>query len=234
MKALIPALLTTLSLNACAVPPPIGNASGLTLSKTQQTSLRTLLGLQPSSPFTVKVEDSDANGRLSTGDIAITIGGIANAEVSRRILSESDVSAINAGGGTPHAAAAKQLQAAESKWNQINHAHYSYTLQRSCFCPPDALKPMNIRVFQGKVQSATVDGIPLSADRMDSVLTIEQLFQKVHEAIDRNVSRLEVKYDPTYGYPTNIFVDYEAMMADEELSLNASDFKMASGLKPKQ
>lgn len=234
MKTLMPSLLAILSLNACAAPLPTGNVSGLTLSKTQQTNLRTLLGLQPSSPFTVKVEDSDVNGQLNAGDIAITIGGIANTETSRRILSESDVEAINTGGGNPHATAAKQLQTAEAKWKQTRHTHYSYTLQRSCFCPPDAIKPMNIRVFQGKVQSATVDGIPLSADRMDSTLTIEQLFQKIHEAIDRNVSKLDVKYDPTYGYPTSIFVDYEAMMADEELSLSASDFKIASGLKPKQ
>lgn len=234
MRLLLATLLTAISFNACAippVPPPGDGNSDLTLSESQQTNLRNLLGLQASSPFTVKVEDSDANQQPSAGDTAITIGGIANAEISRRILSESDIAAINSD-GNPHAEAARQLQAAEAKWNQTSHEHYTYTLQRSCFCPPDALKPIEVRVFQGKVQAATVDGTPLPAEQMGSAMTIDELFRKVHDAIDKKVAKLDVTFDPAYGYPTHIYIDYEAMIADEELSLNASDFKPANS--PKQ
>ena len=233
MKPLIASLLAALSLSACAVTPPIPPQS-LTLNANQQTNLRTLLGLTPSSAFTVNVLDQDADRYLSPGDIAVVYGGIANAETSRRTLSVADVTTINADTGLSETA--RQLQAAETKWRQLKPKHYAYTLQRSCFCAPEVRKPIEIRVFRGKVQQATVlpDGTPLPADRQYSALTIDDLFKTIHDAIDRNAASLSVTYDPQYGFPTNISIDYNRMMADEELSLSASNFKIASGLKPIQ
>lgn len=235
MKLFVTALLVTCSLSACAATPP-APAPSLTLDASQQANLRTLLGLMPSSPFTVAVLDQNADQQLNAGDLAVVYGGIANAETSRRSLSAADIASINASAGTDLAAAARQLQVAESRWQQHKPEHYAYTLQRSCFCPPDAIKPVEIRVFRGKVQQATVlpDGTPLPAERQDTALTIDDLFAKVQDAIDRKAASLEVTYDPQYGFPTRISIDYERMMADEELSLSASDFKLASGLKPIQ
>jgi hypothetical protein len=233
MKPLIASLLATLSLSACVVTPPTPPQS-LTLSTAQQSNLRTLLGLTPSSAFTVNVLDQNNDRVLSPGDLAIMYGGIANTETSRRTLSVADITRINADTGLSETA--RQLQTAEAKWQRSKPEHYAYTLQRSCFCAPDALKPIEIRVFQGKVQQATVlpDGTPLPADRQYSALTIDDLFKKIHDAIDRKAARLSVTYDAQYGFPTNMNVDYNLMMADEELSLSASNFKLASGLKPTQ
>ena len=233
MKLLTATLFAALSLSACVATPPVTPQS-LTLNTTQQTNLRTLLGLTPSSAFTVNVLDQNADRQLTPGDIAIMYGGIANTETSRRTLSVADVTRINAATGLSEAA--RQLQAAETKWQQIKPVHYAYTLQRSCFCTPEVRKPIEIRVFRGKVQQATVlpNGTPLPADRQASALTIDDLFLKIHDAIDRNAASLSVTYDPQYGFPTNISIDYERMMADEELALSASNFKIASGLKPIQ
>ena len=49
----------------------------------------------------------------------------------------------------PLAEADRQLKAAEAKWKKKRPEHYSYTLQRSCFCAPDYRKPIEIRVFRG-------------------------------------------------------------------------------------
>lgn len=237
MKMLIATMLATLSLSACAATPPAGTPSGLTLSESQQTNLRTLLNLTPSSPFTVSVLDQNGNQQLNAGDIAVVYGGIANAEVSRRILSRQDIRAINANahGGTL-GEATRKLHAAERKWKHNRPEHYAYTLQRSCFCLPDARKPVEIRVFRNQVKQATVlpEGTPLPANLRDNAMTIDQLFDKIQDAISRNAASVEVSYDAQYGFPTNISIDYDRMMADEELYLSASNFKVASGLKPVQ
>ena len=70
-------------------------ASVVGLSPAQLEKLRGLLGLEPSSPFTVEVIDQDNSRGLSVGDIAVMIGGIANSEVGRRILDANDIAAIN-------------------------------------------------------------------------------------------------------------------------------------------
>jgi hypothetical protein len=41
----------------------------------------------------------------------------------------------------------------------------------------------------------------------------------IKDAIARNASSLTVKYDPKLGYPTQINIDYDQQMADEELYL---------------
>lgn len=237
------AALSLLTLSACvAAPPPSNNGGGttkpdapaLTLTELQNTNLRTLLGLNDSSPFTVVVLDQDLNHALSVGDIALMKGGIANAEISRRALSAADIQSINLTPDPP--SPFLQLQGAQALWKQKQPAHYAYTLQRSCFCPPEFNKPIEVRVFRGLVQQATLlpEGKPLPADRKQDALTVEGLFKIIQDALDSNAESVNVKYDPQFGFPTSISIDRSRMIADEEINLSASDFKVASGLKPAQ
>ena len=140
-----------------------------------------------------------------------------------------------------------QLNQAKLKWKKQQPLHYSYNLQRSCFCPPEYNYPINIRVFKGKVQQATVvtpphapiNGRraaeqPLAADRKAEAMPIEGLFKIIQDAIQQKASSLKVTYDKRNGYPLTIAIDYNSMIADEESSWTISDFKIASGLKPNQ
>lgn len=246
MKPFITTLLATITLSACAsippdknggdaIPPPIPGPY-VPLSSSQMHNLRTLLGLEPSSPFSVEVLDGNNDDRLNAGDIAILTGGINNTETSRRILSTVDITTIDTALDNTLNAAAHKLKAAEKQWQRNRPEHYAYTLQRTCFCPPEANKPLEVRVFQGKVQQATVmpDGTPLPSERMFNALTVEELFTKIRDAIDNKAVSVEAQYDPQYGYPISIRIDYSSMLADEELHLTASGFKIASGLKPIQ
>jgi hypothetical protein len=131
---------------------------------------------------------------------------------------------------------AQLLKAAEAKWQQKRPQHYAYTLQRSCFCTEEYRKPISIRVFNGKVQQATLlpEGKPLPAERKGDALTVEGLFAIIRTAITNKAASIEVKYDPQYGFPTTIAIDQDRRMADEEINITASNFAIASGLKPKQ
>lgn len=136
----------------------------------------------------------------------------------------------------PLAEAARQLNAAQAKWQKKRPQHYAYTLQRSCFCIEEYRKPIEIRVFGNKVQQATLqpEGTPLSAERKSEAMTVEDLFRMIREAIANKSASVTVKYDAIYGFPTSISIDRSLMIADEEIYLSASNFKIASGLKPKQ
>ena len=224
-------------LSACAAPTPTPTPTPtqpqvLTLTPVQTTQLRALLGLTDSSPFTVSVLDQDASHNLSVGDIAVMKGGIANAEISRRALSATDIQSINA--NPKPLSALQQLQTAQALWQQKQPEHYAFTLKRSCFCPPEFNKPIEVRVYRGVIQQATLlpDGKPLPADRKNDAMTVEDLFKMIQDAIAGKAESVEVKYDAQYGFPTSISIDRSRMIADEEVYIATSDFKVASGLKP--
>ncbi|MBU0655838.1 MAG: hypothetical protein KJ914_12030 [Gammaproteobacteria bacterium] len=232
MKNLTTTSLAALFLSACAAAPPADPVPGLTLSSSQQASLRTQMGLAPNNPFTVAVQDIDRDGLLSVGDIAVVFGGIANAEIRRRALTAADVSIINTTSvvkvvPAPVSDTQSKLRSAQAKWRLKQPTGYSYTLQRNCFCPPDHLKPVDIRVYNGLVQEATMRpfSVPLPPERRSEALAVEGLFALVQDAIDRNASTIVVNYEPYYGYPVNITVDYATNIADEELALTASNFR---------
>jgi hypothetical protein len=121
----------------------------------------------------------------------------------------------------------RQLLAAEAKWQKNKPSHYSYILQRSCFCPKEYNQPIEIRVLNGVVQRANLpeEDSPLPAVRMDEALTINDLFATVHKAVDKKAAKINVQYDWHYGYPTSIAIDWDKMMADEETYFTAKYLK---------
>jgi hypothetical protein len=121
----------------------------------------------------------------------------------------------------------EQLKTAEAKWQQNQPTHYSYNLQRSCFCTQEYNKPIEIEVLNGTVQQAILlpENTPLPTERKDEALTVNDLFNLIHKAIDKKAASIEVKYDTQYGFPTTISIDWEKMMADEETYYTASDLK---------
>lgn len=228
MKILTTTSLAAILLSACVVTPPVEPVPELTLSSSQQASLRTQMGLTPGSPFTVSVQDTDRDGLISVGDIAVVYGGISNAEIRHRTLNAADVSIINATGtsqGVPDTLG--KLQAAEAKWRLKHPIGYTYTLQRNCFCAPEYRAPIDIRVYNGLVQEATTRPFsrPLPAERRSEALTVEGLFGLIREAINRNASSIAVNYESYYGYPVNISIDYDTRIADEELAITTSNFR---------
>lgn len=72
----------------------------------------------------------------------------------------------------------RDLLAAETKWRQNKPTHYSYTLQRSCFCTPEFRKPLAIEVSGSTVTKSTLqpDGTPLPLERRADAVSMEGLF----------------------------------------------------------
>jgi hypothetical protein len=127
----------------------------------------------------------------------------------------------------PHAATKQQWLIAKNKWQQQANKHYIYTLQRSCFCPPESRKPMRVRVKEGTIVQVML--VPENITKpvtYQGARSVASLFALIESAITTNAASIKVTYDAQYGYPTNITIDKDARMADEEIYYKASGMRL--------
>lgn len=123
--------------------------------------------------------------------------------------------------------ASQQLRRSKQLWAKQKISNYRYTLRRSCFCLPKATEPVRIAVRNGKVTSmvAASNGQPVNREYFTKYDSIAKLFDIVEDAIAKKAHRVSVTYHPTLGYPTQITIDYDQMMADEELYITIDNLQ---------
>lgn len=86
---------------------------------------------------------------------------------------------------------------------------------------------MVIEVRNGVTTSITYadSGQPADAELFKKYNTIPKLFNVIRDAIARKAYNLTVKYDPTLGYPTQINIDYDSQIADDEVFLTIENLQ---------
>lgn len=121
----------------------------------------------------------------------------------------------------------RRLKFNRDSWNQQNIFNYRYTLSNGCFCIPDARGPVVIEVRNGKTTSITsvATGKPANPQYFQQYNTIPKLFNVIQDAIARRAFSLNVRYSSSLGYPTQINIDYDSQIADEELYLTIENFQ---------
>jgi hypothetical protein len=55
---------------------------------------------------------------------------------------------------------------------------------------------------------------------------VEGVFLKLEADLAGDPDEINVTYDPTYGYPATVNIDYIAAAADDELSYGISNFEI--------
>ncbi|MBD2537157.1 hypothetical protein H6G97_51465 [Nostoc flagelliforme FACHB-838] len=121
----------------------------------------------------------------------------------------------------------RRLKFNRNLWNQQNIPNYRYTFSNGCFCIPEARGPVVIEVRNGQTTSITsvATGQPVDSRYFQQYKTIPQLFNVIQDAINRKASSLSVQYAPQFGYPTQIDIDYNSQIADEEVYLRIENFE---------
>ena len=90
--------------------------------------------------------------------------------------------------------------------------------------------PLTVEVQNGQVVSMSyADGTPVSADDQTNMgfnqyATIGNLFNYTAQRM-KDAEEVNVTYDATYGYPTEVSIDGSKQIADDELYLSVSGFE---------
>jgi hypothetical protein len=95
------------------------------------------------------------------------------------------------------------LAAARARWAARGPASYAVTVTRSCECIPEASGSVRVTVRSKAVESRvyTSSGAAVTAQYASVFPSVEELFVMIDAAIRRGAD-VQVKYDPTLGYPT--------------------------------
>jgi hypothetical protein len=120
--------------------------------------------------------------------------------------------------------ATDDLEDARRMWRSQGITSYTFRVEVLCFCVEEGRGPFAVTVEQGRVASVTdpETGAPRAANEFVP-LTVEALFDKVEDAIERDAADLDVRYDARYGYPVEVAIDFIANAIDDEVTYRASD-----------
>ncbi|MEH1905519.1 MAG: DUF6174 domain-containing protein [Nostoc sp.] len=104
-------------------------------------------------------------------------------------------------------------------WRRQRIPNYRYEFTRSCFCFPKATEPVIIEVRNGVTTSITSKetGLPVDGQLFQKYNTIPKLFNIIKNALIKKAANLTVQYAPIIGYPTQINIDYNSQIADDEI-----------------
>jgi hypothetical protein len=130
------------------------------------------------------------------------------------------------------AASGSEFDQNKAIWDKANISHYRYTLSVSCFCAFMDEMPVTIEVENDQVVSITsVKGTAIDSSNtlvypaVEPYTTIDALFEQLKTA-QAEAEEITVAYDPTYGYPSSIAIDYIKQAADDELYLTIENFEV--------
>jgi len=119
----------------------------------------------------------------------------------------------------------------QQKWTDANIQHYRFLLNISCFCAFRDQMPLTVEVQNGEIVGMTAqDGSVIATSDANyeyfaKYATIDLLFAELEKDLGGEAEAVTVKYDATYGFPSEINIDFIKNAADDELYLYASGFE---------
>jgi hypothetical protein len=129
-------------------------------------------------------------------------------------------------GTSPRAADELELARSRQRWASAGIHDYEFDFQRMCFCTPEATDRVHIVVRQDAIVSVVRISDGQSAIRANIPWPrVDELFLDVQQRLEQGADRIEVSYDPTYGYPRSIVVDRELMAVDGGYSLTSENLR---------
>ena len=111
--------------------------------------------------------------------------------------------------------AAKEFKEARATWLATGITNYRFVITPSCFCY--SVDPVKITVRGKRVKLSNRDWF--------GPRTIPGLFKLIHGAIHRDAASLDTTYSKSRGFPRRVAIDYDRMMADEEISYTVTKFR---------
>ena len=127
-----------------------------------------------------------------------------------------------------------ELHSYRSIWKSAGVSEYEYGYNKFCEChrerPPETLVTVS-RSDVVNVRHKPVDSTrEVHAETRNFYLywTIDDLFDLVESALGRDAV-VRVDYDSEFGFPRNIYIDYDANLIGDEVDVRITRFTAQSG-----
>lgn len=107
------------------------------------------------------------------------------------------------------------------KWRLAAINDYDIHYQKGCYCLADHQRPVQVKIRSGQIVEAVYidDQQVVSLSSKNDLKSVSDLFDLIDEAMAKPAAELAVSYDQSLGYPTSIYIDYYARMADDEITV---------------
>ena len=125
---------------------------------------------------------------------------------------------------------ASEVQLNREKWMSHEISSYQIEVQKICYCVPEVVRMMVFEVDGDEVASVRYadTGEDVDPQHYGEFNTIEDMFTFVEKALEKNPADLSIAYDEKYGYIKELSVDFKENIADDEISI------IASNMRPKE
>jgi hypothetical protein len=107
----------------------------------------------------------------------------------------------------------EELARARALWGREGGPSYTFTVELQCYCAPGtSLAPVVVTVKNGQPVSRiykkepAAPSVSASADVFGPYDTVDELFEVIEDAIDRDANVLQVGYNDAMGFPEIINV----------------------------
>lgn len=111
-----------------------------------------------------------------------------------------------------------------TKWNTTGPRSYQMVLTRGCACPaPEAV----LVVVQNRVVASRTfveTGAAVPPGRAADFPDVPGLFALVKRARDEEAFSYNAAYDPTYGYPSSLYIDFVGNTLTDNVSYAVTEF----------
>lgn len=127
--------------------------------------------------------------------------------------------------GPSNAQVRQLLDENRQRWESAGPSSYEMEFRWNCFCPTDLVVPVIITVQpEGIIESvvSAEDGGPVDQTAFREYETVGGLFDLIQEGLDQNGYQIAAEFDGELGYPTSAYIDYDQLIADEELGFSVS------------
>lgn len=119
----------------------------------------------------------------------------------------------------------QDLEEARRLWADRGLQAYAFTYELACFCGGPGQPLARVTVTDGRVTGALVpaEDRRVPEEELAGYPTIPDLFDDVEAWLDRDPVSARTLFDPAFGHPVDVFVDFRADVADEELGFRVRE-----------
>ncbi len=120
-----------------------------------------------------------------------------------------------------------ELDVNRALWDAAAIHDYSMSFQRLClFCSVEFLIPVRITVRGDTIYEVTdLDtGAPVEEPAEGAFLTIDEVFDVIQGAIDQSAAEIDVRYNSTFGYATDVIIDLSRSLFNDDTQFQIREF----------